>query len=184
MYRELIRKYRRKKLGLLLLVILLALPLFALGVYACFLAPSERPYSGDVTVFLIAAALMLTFVGITAGVFLHVPRDIRRMQDSIGCTGDEAFAELIAGCEKLPCKEERLLGGGYLFDMVSFRAYRLKDIAEVRRMPAEGTGSQTDYKVAVIFRDGAQCIIPSGHKEIDTLHRMICDAWQRSTGTA
>lgn len=184
MYQALIRKYRRKKLLLLLMMLLIAAAVIGGGLYAYYIKPAEPADPGDTVIFWIAAALMLLFTGITAAVYFRVPRDIRRMQESIGSTGDETFAEMLTACEKLPCKEERLLGNGYLFDMVSFRAYPLAEIAEVRRIPANGNSSQSEYKAAVIFRDGAQCVIPSNYKEIDRLCNMICEAWQRSTETA
>ncbi len=184
MYQELIRKYRRKKLGLLLLILGFALLMLGIGILAYRSGALGAPEPGDRILYGIAAFLMLAVIAVACSVFLRVPHELRRMQESIGITGDEAFAEMLAACEKLPCKEERLIGSGYLFDMVSFRAYRLADIAEVRRIPASGSSSQSDYKVAVICKDGAQCIIPSNHKEIDKLRGMICEAWQRSTETA
>ena len=182
MYQALIRKYRRKKLLLLLMMLLFTAAVIGGGLYAYLIRPSEPADPGDMTVFLIAAALMLVFTGITAAVYIRVPHDIRRMQESIGCTGAEAFAEMLAACETLPCREERLIGNGYLFDMVSFRAYPLAEIAEIRRIPASGNSSQSEYKAAVILRDRSQCIIPSNHREIDALYSMLYEAWQRSTG--
>ena len=184
MYQALIRKYRQKKLLLMLMMLLFTAAVIGGGLYAYMIRPAEPADPCDMAVFLIAAVLMLVFTGITAAVFIRVPRDIRRMQESIGCTGDEAFAEMLAACEKLPCKEERLIGSGYFFDMVSFRAYPLTEIAEVRRLPAAGTGSQTDYKVAVLMKDGTQNVIPSNHRHIDALYQKLSDAWKQSGGAA
>ena len=181
MYQELIRKHRRKKLGLLLIVLGFAVLMTGIGILAARSGTAGQPGAGDLTVYGIAALFMLAIIAVTASVWIRVPHDLRRMQESIGCTDDEAFAEMLAACEKLPCSEERLIGNGYLFDMISFRAYKLAEIAEVRRLPAAGNSSQSEYKAAVILRDGSQCIIPSNHREIDALYSMLCEAWQRST---
>ena len=184
MYQKLIRKYRRKKLGLLLLVLGFALLMTGTGILAYRSGALGQPDTGDLIVYGIAAVFMLAIIAVTLSVWFRVPHDLRSMQESTGCTGDEAFAEMLAACEKLPCSEERLIGSGYLFDMISFRAYKLTDIAEVRRIPQTGNSSQSEYKVAVILKDGSQCIIPSDHRKIDALHSMICEAQQRSTETA
>ena len=133
MYNDLIKKYRRKKLVLLIFVLLIAGAVIGLGLFSFRPGTGEKKIVADYAVFVVAAAFIIGIVIVMLRVFINVPRDIRRMQNSIGVTDDEAFAEMLGTGTKLPCKEDRFICDGILFDMVSFRAYRLEDVQDVRK---------------------------------------------------
>ncbi|MBR6968556.1 MAG: hypothetical protein IKH78_08485 [Ruminococcus sp.] len=182
MYSDLIKKYRRKKLGLLILVMLFALPVIGIGLFSFRAGTGEKKVAADYAVFAVAAAFLIGIIVVMLRVFINVPRDIRRMQDSVGLNDDEAFAEMISTGIKLPCKEDRFVCDGYFFDMVSFRAYRLEDIYDVRKLVFGNSDGQKECKVAVIFKDGSQNIIYTNKKNTDEVYRIISDAWKKSTG--
>ena len=183
MYDEIIKRYRQKKIKLFAIVLIIALILTGLFLGYIFIWNKENISVGDWILYAVLFAFILFILYVTFHEIVKVPQKIKEMMVSLGYKNEAEFAQMINSCRMLPGDEGHLVGQGLLFDMMNFIKYDLKNVNEIKKIAHTNKEDTSysymgEYKVAVIFKDGSQCIIGSSGKNIDEVYKIISDEWK------